>query len=92
MIEQQREIMRYLRDMSGWLEREARTRQEQMRDVSARVEALQVGVEEGFGVNVGGRQVSMQIFFAWSLGGLMLKHTFNSMRQTQRDGGRRARR
>lgn len=40
MIDQQREIMRYLRSLNDWLDRDAHDRQNELRSVSARVDNL----------------------------------------------------
>ena len=39
-IEQQREIMRYMRSLNEWLERDVQDRQQEIRDVSRRVDQL----------------------------------------------------
>ncbi len=39
-VEQQRELMRYMRGLNEWLERDVHDRQSEIRGVSARVDAL----------------------------------------------------
>lgn len=39
-VDQQRELMRYMRGLNGWLERDVRDRQSELRGVIARVDQL----------------------------------------------------
>jgi len=39
-VNQQREFMRYLRDLNGWLERDVHDRQSELRGIAARVDQL----------------------------------------------------
>jgi hypothetical protein len=44
-IDQQREIMRYMNALNGWLDRDVRDRQSELRGVTARVDQLREELE-----------------------------------------------
>ena len=61
-IDQQREIMRYLHGLNSWLERDVRDRQEEIRSIGARVDALRNEMRQGFIPQFGRRRTLCLLF------------------------------
>jgi hypothetical protein len=54
-VDQQRELMRYMRGLNEWLERDVHDRQSELRGVSARVDQLRTDLNRlGMGIQAPG--------------------------------------